>query len=211
MNEEDQSLYDEYLLAKLTEVNVRSNVEAAKESAKKELWTLWTAIDEVRREALATEVANEEMRLLCQFLKSTESSNEASKRVTKELKNLGLHLRAVIDALESKKHNLPVIGSHVELESVQSLLERQVPKLPSENHTTKEAMLEVLQKLHQSLQLSKENGTLGVQELQAIKSRVLKEESMKLSLEQIKDENGSLDTIIDSVIYVPPEPKLVDF
>jgi len=212
--EDDLALYDEYLLSELMLANVKKNCQDGKDQAKKDLSQLWSALESIREEVTSLEMANDEMKILCDYAKETSENNSKLKEATESIIKLKSEVKDVVRALENTRHTLPIEGTKAD--NIESSLAQAMPKLDKMSESSKihekskEEMVSLLQKLNSSLEISRENSHESQQNLKQLKSQALKEASMKLSLKQIEDPN-KIDNLVDTLITVPPKPKLIDF
>jgi len=212
--EDDLALYDEYLLSELMLANVKKNCQDGKDQAKKDLSQLWSALESIRDEVTSLEMANDEMKILCDYAKETSENNSKLKEATESIIKLKSEVKDVVRALENTRHTLPIEGTKAD--NIESSLAQAMPKLDKMSESSKihekskEEMVSLLQKLNSSLEISRENSHESQQNLKQLKSQALKEASMKLSLKQIEDPN-KIDNLVDTLITVPPKPKLIDF
>ena len=183
-------------------------------SAKKDLSQLWSALESIRDEVTSLEMANDEMKILCDYAKETSANNSKLKEATESILKLKSEVKDVVRALENTRHTLPIEGTKAD--NIESSLAQAMPKLDKMSESSKihekskEEMVSLLQKLNSSLEISRENSHESQQNLKQLKSQALKEASMKLSLKQIEDPN-KIDNLVDTLITVPPKPKLIDF
>jgi len=212
--EDDLALYDEYLLSELMLANVKKNCQDGKDQAKKDLSQLWSALESIRDEVTSLEMANDEMKILCDYAKETSENNSKLKEATESIIKLKSEVKDVVRALENTRHTLPIEGTKAD--NIESSLAQAMPKLDKMSESSKihekskEEMVSLLQKLNSSLEISRENSHESQQNLKQLKSQALKEASMKLSLKQIEDPN-KIDNLVDTLITVPAKPKLIDF
>jgi len=212
--EEDLELYDEYLLSELMLANVKKNCRDGRDQANKDLSQLWTSLESIRNEVTSIEMANDEMKILCDYYKQTSENCSKMKEATESIIKLKSEVKDVVQALENTRHTLPIEGTKAN--DIESSLAQAMPKLKKMSDDSKihekdkEEMVTLLQKLHSSLEISKENSNESQKSLQQLKSQALKEASMKLSLKQIEDQ-GKVENLIENLITVPAEPKLIDF
>ena len=183
-------------------------------SAKKDLSQLWSALESIRDEVTSLEMANDEMKILCDYAKETSENNSKLKEATESIIKLKSEVKDVVRALENTRHTLPIEGTKAD--NIESSLAQAMPKLDKMSESSKihekskEEMVSLLQKLNSSLEISRENSHESQQNLKELKSQALKEASMKLSLKQIEDPN-KIDNLVDTLITVPAKPKLIDF
>ena len=207
--DESQALYDEYLLSTLMMVNVKENVKNAKKQANKEVRQLWTSVDSMRTELLATQKSNLELKTLLQYQEEVSESNSQMKQVINAMKTVKIAAKEISNALEHTQHELPVEGAKVD--NIEPLLsKRSLTSLAQNgqvNQEAKEQVTTLLQDLVTSLQLSKESAQECQKSLADLKSETLKETSRQLSQKAKTD----IQEIADSMIVLPPEPKLIEF
>lgn len=212
--EDDLALYDEYLLSELMLANIKKNCQDGRDQAKKDLSQLWSALESIRDEVTSLEMANDEMKILCDYAKETSENNSKLKEATESIIKLKSEVKDVVRALENTRHTLPIEGTKAD--NIESSLAQAMPKLDKMSECSKihekskEEMVSLLQKLNSSLEISRENSHESQKNLKQLKSQALKEASMKLSLKQIEDPN-KIDNLVDTLITVPPKPKLIDF
>merc|ERR1719350_847865 len=109
--EEDLALYDEYLLSELMLANVKKNCQDGKDQAKKDLSQLWSALESIRDEVTSLEMANDEMKILCDYAKETSENNSKLKEATESIIKLKSEGKDVVRALENTRHTLPIEGT----------------------------------------------------------------------------------------------------
>ena len=80
-------------------------------SAKKDLMALWTSLESIRDEVMSLEMANDEMKILCNYFKETTEENETMyylipKHLAKKgkLKKRGTKLHICQDHMFLAKH-----------------------------------------------------------------------------------------------------------
>merc|ERR1712029_565766 len=204
--DESQALYDEYLLSTLMMVNVKEN---AKKQANKEVRQLWTSVDSMRTELLATQKSNLELKTLLHYQEEVSESNSQMKQVINAMKTVKIAAKEISNALEHTQHELPVEGAKVD--NIEPLLsKRSLTSLAQNgqvNQEAKEQVTTLLQDLVTSLQLSRESAQECQKSLADLKSETLKETSRQLSQKAKTD----IQEIADSMIVLPPEPKLIEF
>ena len=175
---------------------------------------LWTSLESIRDEVMSLEMANDEMKILCDYFKDTTEKNKKLTEATEAIKKLKAEAKDVLQALENTRHTLPVEGTKVD--KIESSLAQAMPKLNKMgqnsklNEQNKEELVSLLQKLNSSLEISRENSHESQQNLKQLKSQALKEASMKLSLKQIEDDN-KIESLIENLITMPAQTKLIDF
>lgn len=215
MSDEDQSLYDDYLLSALMVHNVKKNCAEGKAEANRDLWALWSAIDGIEKEVSDLQLANAEMKILTKYQKETTEENEHLRKCTDTMKAIKPDLNRLVDALEQKRHHLVVEGTKVD-DNVEATMEKWLPQLDkmaadaNKNMPQLEKLLEVTKKYEDCLEVCKSTGKEAEENMKTLKSKALKQASMKLSLQQIENKT-SIDDMIENLVTLPPEPKLIDF
>ena len=208
--DESQALYDEYLLSTLTMVNVKKNNEEAKKQANKEIRQLWASVDSMRADLLATQKANLEWQTLLQYHEEVTNSNENMRQVIDAMKSVKIAAKEISDALEHTQHELPVEGTKVD--DIEPLLcQRSLASLAGSgqgNQEAKEQVTSLLRDLVTSLQLSKASAKECQNSLADLKSETMKETSRQLSQ---RANASDVQELAESMIVLPPEPKLIDF
>merc|ERR1711862_296829 len=125
--EEDQALYDEFLLSELMLANIKKNCQDGKEQAKNDLSQLWTALESIRNEVTTLQMDNDEMTILCDYYKETSEHNSKLKEATEEIIKLKSEVKNVVQALENTRHTLPIEGTKAD--NIESSLAQAMPKL----------------------------------------------------------------------------------
>ena len=150
------------------------------------------------------------MRVLQEYIINTQKSNTEMKTSIDSMKSLKVGLNEIIKGLESRRQTLPILGTKIaEIEPV--LTQRNLAQMSQncqKNLEKKAQMVESLQKFSSSLQICTEKVNETQDKMEILKRKVLQEESMKLSLEQAA--NDDLKDLIDNLVCLPPEPKLID-
>jgi len=157
--EEDLELYDEYLLSELMLANVKKNCQEGRDQANKDLKQLWTSLESIGNEVMSLEMANDEMKILCDFYKGTSENCLKMKEATDTIIKLKSEAKDVLQALENTCHTLPIEGTKAN--DIESSLAQAMPKLDKMSQESKiheknkEDMVTLLQKLNSSLEISR--------------------------------------------------------
>lgn len=127
------------------------------------------------------------------------------------MKTVKIAAKEISNALEHTQHELPVEGAKVD--DIEPLLsKRSLASLAQNgqvNQEAKEQVTSLLQDLVTSLKLSKESAQACQNSLADLKSETLKETSRQLSQNAVG--TTDIQDIADSMIVLPPEPKLIEF
>ena len=127
------------------------------------------------------------------------------------MKTVKIAAKEIANALEHTQHELPVEGAKVD--DIEPLLsKRSLASLAQNgqvNQEAKEQVTSLLQDLVTSLKLSKESAQACQNSLADLKSETLKETSRQLSQNAVG--TTDIQDIADSMIVLPPEPKLIEF
>ena len=71
-------------------------------------------------------------------------------------------------------------------------------------------LIENLEKLSKNLEISKESSVKCQESLKNLRTETLRKKSYEISQKQV-EESVNVDDLIQSVMSIPPEPKLIDF
>ena len=182
---------------------------SGKKQAQRDLLSLWTSLDVIRIQVLAHQTANDEMKTLCNFFQNTSEYIEKIQKITDTVKNLNSIAKEIYQAMENTRHTLPIEGTNVDNDLAKVLKNglSQIEKMVHVEKSSKMAVVEELQKLMKSLEISLGNSEEAKSMISKAKSEALREASMKLSL-RMAEENQNEDS---NLIELPPLPKLIDF
>ena len=126
------------------------------------------------------------------------------------MKNTKIAAKEICDALEHTQHELPVEGAKVD--DIESILSKRSLETLAQNaqvnQEAKEQVTKLLQNLVSSLQLSKTSTHECQNSLSDLKSEALKETSRQLSQNA---NNDTIEDILENMITIPAEPKLIEF
>ena len=131
------------------------------------------------------------------------------KKAQKELSTVKDYAKEVYEALENKRHTLPIEGTKCKDSTLVTVLCQEMPKLNKMakiDNSEKKKALEKLEKLQSSLEITKEISEENKKLLKKAKSQALKEASIKLSLKMAESEQTN-----EELLPMPPAPKLIDF
>ena len=158
---------------------------------------------------MAHQTANDEMKTLCNFFQNTSEYIEKIQKITDTVKNLNSIAKEIYQAMENTRHTLPIEGTNVDNDLAKVLKNglSQIEKMVHVEKSSKMAVVEELQKLMKSLEISLGNSEEAKSMISKAKSEALREASMKLSL-RMAEENQNEDS---NLIELPPLPKLIDF
>ena len=127
------------------------------------------------------------------------------------MKTVKLDAKQVANALEDTRHSLPVEGTKAG--DIAPFLEEALPKFKEmaenakKNQGAKQQVLQKLQKLQSSLEISHATSKQCQVHLDKKKSQALKEASMKLSLQQANGGLQELNEMIDNILSLPSKPE----
>merc|ERR1712223_2005634 len=112
-----------------------------------------TAIEDIRREVVAQEKANEELKVLRKFHKEASENQANMKSAIENMKKLKKEATIVAEALENTMHQLPVHGAKADVKNLECILTENVTKLSQKKPSTtdeneKKELIQRLEKLH---------------------------------------------------------------
>ena len=132
-----------------------------------------------------------------------------------KLKIVKNEIKTVAQSLENTMHQMPVEGAKVDGISLEKVLNEHINRIEKlkpvpKVEETKKDLIENLEKLSKNLEISKESSVKCQESLKNLRTETLRKKSYEISQKQV-EELVNVDDLIQSVMSIPPEPKLIDF
>ena len=155
------------------------------------------------------------MKRLSEYHTAASKNAENLECLLENLKTFKLEVKSVAEALENTMHQLPVEGASVDSKKLEEILVQHTEKLnkfksSKQCERSKNELIELLEKFHKNLEISKSTSEKCNESLKSLRTETLKAESFKISQQQIEEGSVDADSLIDSLMSIPPEPTLID-